>query len=170
MRRATQPRIHPVLPGDCFNSRSPCGERRLLDSGKCDPKKSFNSRSPCGERLKLGKKISRTGWLQFTLSMRRATPRNTNRGGTIAASIHALHAESDLVFNIIRIHPWMLQFTLSMRRATKSGRIYTKIGTRFNSRSPCGERRQPRCSYRRPWWSASIHALHAESDSIGVLF
>ena len=54
---------------------------------------------------------------QSTLSMRRATPRTLKRYGSTYISIHALHEESDPIFDE-NYRAKLFQSTLSMRRAT----------------------------------------------------
>ena len=79
------------------------------------------------------------------------------------ASIHALHAESDMQVYVNFKNALWLQFTLSMRRATEFQTAFYKSYICFNSRSPCGER--PDLEDIMPCdLTASIHALHAESD------
>ena len=78
-------------------------------------------------------------------------------------SIHALLAESDLIFTACHMAVRIFLSTLSLRRATPKrqctlyGRLY------FYPRSPCGERRFPVSTHRFDG-RISIHALLAESD------
>ena len=78
-------------------------------------------------------------------------------------SIHALLAESDIVFcAIVRIDSIFLS-TLSLRRATWYSSASSWLRIYFYPRSPCGERRAwP--AYRPAACRISIHALLAESD------
>ena len=78
---------------------------------------SFYPRSPCGERLERKCSNMPLGMFLSTLSLRRATYRNSRRLVENAVSIHALLAESDTS----RLH-----------------KILADWG--FYPRSPCGER------------------------------
>ena len=83
-------------------------------------------------------------------------------------SIHALLAESDIVFcAIVRIDSIFLS-TLSLRRATWYSSASSWLRIYFYPRSPCGERRAwP--AYRPAACRISIHALLAESDAFTLL-
>ena len=112
---------------DNFYPRSPCGERLhllcLLFSSTAD----FYPRSPCGERPDMAVSYSKG----------------------IKISIHALLAESDLIWRYLT--PKALKFlsTLSLRRATVSLRCPCYVPHHFYPRSPCGERhsKHSKCSY-----------------------
>ena len=132
---------------------------------------------------------SETVWLIIvflsTLSLRRATCRNSQniKGHTI--SIHALLAESDLYTIPETLVPRQFLSTLSLRRATWHWLWHLAHTRHFYPRSPCGERpngcatipnfryfypRSP-CGERLtsvlptiPAPAISIHALLAESD------
>ena len=83
-------------------------------------------------------------------------------------SIHALLAESDTP-RLARVVPTPIFLsTLSLRRATRSCQIVIIVIDNFYPRSPCGERRQVKQTYRVKI-SISIHALLAESDNLRVL-
>ena len=99
-----------------------------------------------------------------TLSLRRATGRNSQNINRGHISIHALLAESDILRK--RDTPSQNTFlsTLSLRRATTRTQSASLSLKYFYPRSPCGERlmvRQPKPVRN----DISIHALLAESDS-----
>ena len=147
-----------------FYPRSPCGER-LSDSALVRLKEmDFYPRSPCGERPDVS-----------VVEYKKAK-----------ISIHALLAESDLIWRYLT--PKALKFlsTLSLRRATYRAPPYIYGTSHFYPRSPCGERLVAKrttdirpeflstLSLRRatqfkppvkPHRQISIHALLAESDS-----
>ena len=137
---------------------------------------------------------SETVWLIIvflsTLSLRRATCRNSQniKGHTI--SIHALLAESDLYtipetlvprqflstlslrratppFRTLAATPTIFLSTLSLRRATAGRQRCCPCAGYFYPRSPCGERPGTGCGI---WHTPgiSIHALLAESDPMDV--
>ena len=147
---------------------------------------NFYPRSPCGERPMVGAFLASSAIFLSTLSLRRATlfsllryllhhdfyPRSPcgerlndaiNGCNPDFISIHALLAESDLMWYQCNTVVKEFLSTLSLRRATTS--ILHKIlaDWDFYPRSPCGERL---------WQAAkaldrlciSIHALLAESD------
>ena len=145
-----------------FYPRSPCGERRCVNSGtQADPEISihallaesdanqtnlpsenqyFYPRSPCGERPRT--MITTTCIARFlsTLSLRRATHRPCVPLVGRAISIHALLAESDADTLTDDVSTCGFLSTLSLRRATASSRA---------------EQQEQHIS---------IHALLAESD------
>ena len=106
----------------------------------------FYPRSPCGERQP---------W-----------PRRRTMDSDI--SIHALLAESDDARGNVLSSYIIFLSTLSLRRATLKMRLRTVRTKNFYPRSPCGERRQ-NCRPDRPAGPISIHALLAESDTVGVI-
>ena len=147
-----------------FYPRSPCGERRKLQSvfpladgisihallAESDrllgdahmPTQDFYPRSPCGER-------------------QAEQPLPT---ATIAISIHALLAESDNAANDDEQNTFVFLSTLSLRRATSRYTGGAAAIHNFYPRSPCGERRK----HQRQGAGGeriSIHALLAESDA-----
>ena len=82
-------------------------------------------------------------------------------------SIHALLAESDVHFVCAALAPEEFLSTLSLRRATYQDKFSLPPVKNFYPRSPCGERhRKRRAIVLRI--AISIHALLAESDSVGV--
>ena len=117
LRRATKLR-NPIRPGKInFYPRSPCGERHFRSSIK-RAITNFYPRSPCGER----------------------------RDQTIlkvygyGISIHALLAESDIVYALIFANTMLFLSTLSLRRATCYSFRHSASCWHFYPRSPCGER------------------------------
>ena len=94
--------------------------RRATDTSKDIIKtvSNFYPRSPCGERP-------------------------TNRRPIFfgqAISIHALLAESDIMYALKLANTMLFLSTLSLRRATRNKKIYHLPPTNFYPRSPCGER------------------------------
>ena len=137
-----RPRVVTAFWGsvDNFYPRSPCGERL---SGLCKGANMahFYPRSPCGERRCRPGNCTRCCAFLSTLSLRRATLSYYFRKYLFLISIHALLAESDLIY-------------CHLLRTSYSN---------FYPRSPCGERLgilQKRCHE----LLISIHALLAESD------
>ena len=140
LRRATvRPRCR-GCPAAYFYPRSPCGERPLVHQlrGLADVSISihallaesdliefrkllypgnFYPRSPCGERPQKKKINPASQTFLSTLSLRRATAKNTRDCATLRISIHALLAESD------------------QAKALKVSALCN-----FYPRSPCGER------------------------------
>ena len=146
-----------------FNSRAPCGARRIVD--KYRPRLvCFNSRAPCGARRCTRGGRPRCAWFQFTRPVRGAT----RRSARFSASGR------------------MFQFTRPVRGATASGSAIAGPGFpvsihapragrdavrkardsrhgSFNSRAPCGARPPlPPLDWLR---SVSIHAPRAGRDS-----
>ena len=80
-----------------FYPRSPCGERRAASRASSAWTAYFYPRSPCGER----RIVPRVGALRLPIS------------------IHALLAESDMLFDLRFLHPHGFLSTLSLRRATR---------------------------------------------------
>ena len=146
----------------------------------------FYPRSPCGERRRTEQPRRRAQTFLSTLSLRRATIRAPGRSAAQSISIHALLAESDLIFIKNNSLPILFLSTLSLRRATPRVPRLSSSPHNFYPRSPCGERQflagghyRPRpnfyprspCGERhnsrrflRPQNGISIHALLAESD------
>ena len=122
-----------------FYPRSPCGERRIKPIfGKIDT--NFYPRSPCGERL-IGPLIfSVQPRFLSTLSLRRATHNTKNNCIDCCISIHALLAESDIMYALKLSNAMLFLSTLSLRRATDQA------------------------TNNQPEQQISIHALLAESD------
>ena len=126
------------------------------------PPRDFYPRSPCGERLFNACCTEPIHTFLSTLSLRRATLPPTLAGVNFEISIHALLAESDLLycfssfFYLISIHALLAESdiagritlngtkkflsTLSLRRATLSAALCGLIIKNFYPRSPCGER------------------------------
>ena len=148
-------------PQPCFNPRPPCGERRHVTQGSGEGD-GFNPRPPCGERLAGFYLLPFLHKFQSTPSLRRATVQATMSGRSVQVSIHALLAESDLVFFSCPYKPVLFQSTPSLRRATIPYDTYCVILlfqstpslrratvpalddivqlNGFNPRPPCGER------------------------------
>ena len=190
LRRATHSDIIRATVFCYFYPRSPCGER-LQSYQHAQPHWDFYPRSPCGERPYQDLHRPPHPLFLSTLSLRRATssqpttvicqcdfyPRSpcgerriagpVPRSGRII-SIHALLAESDMVFNAVSSSLVIFLSTLSLRRATGPGIGQCPPHHDFYPRSPCGERRcagRPRSG----WKDISIHALLAESDAVTTL-
>ena len=68
--------------------------------------------------------------------MRRATAVNETGAAVLMISIHALHEESDMVYQSPEAVVDTFQSTLSMRRATTAPHAHKKIFQDFNPRSP----------------------------------
>ena len=128
LRGATPRRQRSHIVTLSFNPRSPCGERRLRRlAARCPG--CFNPRSPCGERRSGTTDSTRAARFQPTLPLRGATRRRGAQVDVPRVSTHAPLAGSD---------------------AARSGLAWDR--SRFNPRSPCGERRirsqsclMPRC-------------------------
>ena len=116
-------------------------ESDAIHHQKIDELNNFYPRSPCGERL----------------------PEKSESLTTYLISIHALLAESDEPTTSRDNKHNVFLSTLSLRRATLGSVISGSRYRHFYPRSPCGERRKERKSYRRIR-PISIHALLAESD------
>ena len=130
-----------------FYPRSPCGERRNGDTHYSYLRKYFYPRSPCGERP-LGD-VWACRWPDI--------------------SIHALLAESDLCAFVSLFGVFLFLSTLSLRRATCASPFSIFWICHFYPRSPCGERHLQHLPYGANS-CISIHALLAESDSVGHRF
>ena len=76
--------------------------------------------------------------------MRRATVTSVARVATTVISIHALLAESDIMFVNLRVVDGSFLSTLSLRRATSALGGTTIPEVYFYPRSPCGERQHKR--------------------------
>ena len=124
---------------NCFNPRSPCGERRdttipiLLSD-------SFNPRSPCGERLAIHTHPFSFFQFQSALPLRGATCRSCGVVRCHNVSIRAPLAGSDSVRDARRasISSFNPRSPCGERPSAVS---LTRFNARFNPRSPCGERR-----------------------------
>ena len=149
--------------GTNFYPRSPCGERpstpdicagrigtisihALLaesdgpDRQRAGPCSDFYPRSPCGERqVTFWQDIDDREFLS-TLSLRRATTQMQAAFKGPEISIHALLAESDLIFAARYPAIRIFLSTLSLRRATRCNKIFMGWIFDFYPRSPCGER------------------------------
>ena len=117
LRRATRPAPRGRRGHADFYPRSPCGERPFFTSPNA-PLSHFYPRSPCGERLADWNMYEYLIEFLSTLSLRRATRRESRQQPAGEISIHALLAESDSFAGALR--------------ATEN---------HFYPRSPCGERR-----------------------------
>ena len=78
-------------------------------------------------------------------------------------SIHALLAESDIMYALVLANAMLFLSTLSLRRATRVCQGNKFRQCHFYPRSPCGERHSANCNYHNAH-PISIHALLAESD------
>ena len=103
-------------------------------------KLNFYPRSPCGERRTARTQKAPSRGFLSTLSLRRATVTVLGIQHRVGISIHALLAESDMLWP-----------------------VHLARGLDFYPRSPCGERRYLINTYHRIF-GISIHALLAESD------
>ena len=122
-----------------FYPRSPCGERRAV-LARNSPQKYFYPRSPCGERRKNQVLLQYSRKFLSTLSLRRATRRATGTAGSLAISIHALLAESDLLRD--STIKQILDFYPRSPCGERLPNQHKNIGNiDFYPRSPCGERR-----------------------------
>ena len=83
--------------------------------------------------------------------------------GLPTISIHALLAESDLIFTACHMAVGIFLSTLSLRRATGIPVVFLGDNPNFYPRSPCGERQESISISYAPQ-AISIHALLAESD------
>ena len=123
---------------------------------------NFYPRSPCGERPHWPTTLLLKSLFLSTLSLRRATRTGLTCGGGRNISIHALLAESDILFGgvllcivyfyprspcgerqILHVHlakEYLFLSTLSLRRATASNQTALQEQRDFYPRSPCGER------------------------------
>ena len=101
-----------------------------------------------------------------TLSLRRATFANFEGFYWWVISIHALLAESDVLFWLFDSCVLFLS-TLSLRRATVILSLMGNLLLYFYPRSPCGERRVTVLGIQHRT-GISIHALLAESDRRSV--
>ena len=123
-----------------FNPRSPCGERRGCSRGTSRAG-SFNPRSPCGERRVQVRLVDPAVPFQPTLPLRGATSRGFPLEGHRQVSTHAPLAGSDWSCPPARTGP-----TRFNPRSPCGERPNVQTGgagsASFNPRSPCGERRQ----------------------------
>ena len=110
-------------------------------------RRHFYPRSPCGERLQRQIEFERYSDI----------------------SIHALLAESDLMWPWSQLNNDLFLSTLSLRRATEYWVGGYGTANNFYPRSPCGERLGAPVD-RMPSSSISIHALLAESDHETTLY
>ena len=149
------------------------------------PSKDFYPRSPCGERPRGEHHANSQKEFLSTLSLRIATIHDFTTLYNIFISIHALLAESDIMYALKLADTMLFLSTLSLRRATNPPSVTPTASRNFYPRSPCGERpSQPKppvkshnfyprspCGERRYLintyhriFGISIHALLAESD------
>ena len=119
LRRATERLNNHIKTYRNFYPRSPCGERPSSPRATT-PAVNFYPRSPCGERQPPMTAPPRPRTFLSTLSLRRATLRAYATSYVKKISIHALLAESDVIFS----SPFALLWY-------------------FYPRSPCGERPRP---------------------------
>ena len=145
----------------------------------------FYPRSPCGERLDRWLAGLKGTLFLSTLSLRRATTNHDQGASNQQISIHALLAESDTNHDQgasnqqISIHALLAEsdsctaetdITLIgisihalLAESDTLRQLQSALCGYFYPRSPCGERRQVKQTYREKI-SISIHALLAESD------
>ena len=125
-----------------FYPRSPCGERPI-HIRTCQYFFNFYPRSPCGERH------SRNANLRRHRNFYPRSPcgeRQSDCGQYCTRariSIHALLAESDIVYAQILANTMLFLSTLSLRRATLVDLVSIVTNKDFYPRSPCGERPPP---------------------------
>ena len=184
LRRATAVPIERPLSQQYFYPRSPCGERLhgffnfptghnisihalLAESDNRRPNhikrnKDFYPRSPCGERHRINCYPQPTNRFLSTLSLRRATTSEVSERESLAISIHALLAESDLYINRTAITIMEFLSTLSLRRATSSV-SESASGSTISIHALLAESDKERVNQFRAK-AISIHALLAESD------
>ena len=138
LRRATHSTCPGLFVGDYFYPRSPCGERRCGGSRQAGCR-NFYPRSPCGER--------RASCL--------------HRFKDVYISIHALLAESDVIFTdilwppFISIHALLAESDDGIRANSACPGISIHALLAESDQPPRQKRDCPRIS---------IHALLAESD------
>ena len=101
---------------------------------------NFYPRSPCGERPEADGIVDVIGEFLSTLSLRRATWPGLLARPFFIISIHALLAESDIMFVNLRVVDGSFLSTLSLRRATGCFGRLAGDSPYFYPRSPCGER------------------------------
>ena len=168
----------------CFNPRSPCGERRSARS-RSTARGCFNPRSPCGERHRMIDRQIRSlvvsthaplagsdayqpcqvipsGAFQPTLPLRGATRTcRASRGRNLFQPTLPLRGATSPFVSSVR--STLFQPTLPLRGATPPFENGALPRTRFNPRSPCGERR---CVFGAPnsKQNVSTHAPLAGSD------
>ena len=124
LRRATAKSTPEEAKRWNFYPRSPCGERRYIRSVRKGTTCNFYPRSPCGERH----------------------TNQTNKKPAKEISIHALLAESDLIFAARQPAVGIFLSTLSLRRATRPRAATYRVQLDFYPRSPCGERHPFLCT------------------------
>jgi len=107
---------------------------------------SFNPRSPRGERPPRHLHVTNLSQFQSTLPARGATFTVTASGSSVAVSIHAPRAGSDVRGLFVGLSPPLFQSTLPARGATRPSCRSTWGPAGFNPRSPRGER--PPLEYR----------------------
>ena len=101
---------------------------------------NFYPRSPCGERLSQSLAPSSRFVFLSTLSLRRATGRNdTSRSAGRCISIHALLAESDILWGCLMIH-LLISIHALLAESDQYRRDHIPADDNFYPRSPCGER------------------------------
>ena len=124
----------------------------------------FYPRSPCGERPHLAESESESQNISIHALLAESDIMFVNlRVMDDSISIHALLAESDLIDTQNLCVCVIFLSTLSLRRATQTYYCENSPQINFYPRSPCGERR-PRPQPPQGESSISIHALLAESD------
>ena len=126
----------------------------------------FYPRSPCGERRKLHELTGQKLVFLSTLSLRRATTNHDQATKAHQISIHALLAESDVIMEATKVeHQYF--YPRSPCGERHMGVTVLGIQHNFYPRSPCGERQQAK-ALKVAALRISIHALLAESDSMGL--
>ena len=150
----------------CFNSRTPCGVRRIIPHTETD-NVSFNSRTPCGVRHSsappdhltfVSIHAPRAGCdrpQRSQNSCRRCfnsrTPCGVRRAQKgfrfciLGVSIHAPRAGCDNFQTVNIASRRRFQFTHPVRGATLLAYFVRARKFRFNSRTPCGVRRRNNC-------------------------
>ena len=158
----------PVL--DHFNSRAPCGARPVVyiivfaitgisthvphaghDCGLCGqvlPQMDFNSRAPCGARPRRPKRLWSALSFQLTCPMRGTTESDAIFRVEERISTHVPHAGHDrdvLLYHDIR----HISTHVPHAGHDDHGNGILVLAPHFNSRAPCGARRQHPSSLRR---------------------
>ena len=117
LRRATSSAPYAELRSVYFYPRSPCGERPWARGSRTTYVEFLSTLSLRRATLTLSMGVILISFLS-TLSLRRATKRAKNNYKKNKISIHALLAESDIVYALKLANTMLFLSTLSLRRAT----------------------------------------------------
>ena len=104
------------------------------------PTADFNSRSPCGERLVLEFFVGHHCQFQLTLPVWGATNIGSRSNTCTVISTHAPRVGSDICRNTISTRRTHFNSRSPCGERPGTGTFY-QDHSNFNSRSPCGERR-----------------------------